>query len=193
MENYKVFVTDSLSEYDKNMKEQYKFLQNAEYFKFYNTDESMKNDKIVFYDENNEKILEAEYELIGTYNVFHTLWTWAWGNPAYDKKWTRIITKILNYGFSLDPKKNYHLKLELVNSRFIISDYIQIDIHLAIASALSKIKNIYGLVVPSDGKKIVFVEKNNVEQQKIYKNLEDKDVKIHYLFLFNIKKFDKKI
>jgi hypothetical protein len=189
MENYKVFITDSLSEYDKNMKEQNKLLSNAGYFTFNNTNDSTENDKISFYDENNKKILDADYEVIGTYNIFYALWTWAWANPSFDKKWTRIITKILNYGFSLDPKKNYHLKLELINSRFIISDYIQIDIHLAIASALSKIKNIYSLVIPSDAKKIVFVEKDGIEQQKIYKNIEDKDVKIHYLFLFNIKKY----
>ena len=187
MENYKTFITDSLSEYDKNMKEQQKMLKNAEYFEFFNSEDNTENDKISFYDENNKKIFEAEYEVIGTYNSYYGLWTWAWGNPAFDKKWTRIITKILNYGFSLDPKKNYHLKLELVNSRFIISDYIQIDIHLAIASALSKIKNIYGLVPLLDSKNEVFLSYS--KRQKIMKNLHDDNIEINYLFLFNIKKF----
>jgi hypothetical protein len=186
MDSYKTFVTDSISEYDKNMKEQNKLLKNAEYFEFLNSNDSTENDKIFFYDNDGIKILEADYEVIGTYNALYALWTWAWGNPAFDKKWTRIITKILNYGFSLDPKKNYHLKLELVNSRFIISDNIQIDIHLAIASALSKIKNIYNLVISSDEKKIV-KDENNRKRQKIFKNLEDNNVQIHYLFLFNIK------
>jgi hypothetical protein len=188
MDNYKTFITDSLSEYDKNMKEQHKLLKNAEYFQFTNSNDNTENDKITFYDDNNIKILEANYEVIGTYNALYALWTWAWGNPAFDKKWTRIITKILNYGFSLDPKKNYHLKLELVNSRFIISDQIQIDIHLAIASALSKIKYIYNLVIPSDIKKISYIDTDTGMRQKIFKNLEDNDVKIHYLFLFNVKK-----
>jgi hypothetical protein len=187
MENYKTFITDSLSEYDKNIKEQQKLLKNAEYFKFFNSDDNTENDKISFYDENNKIILEAEYEIIGTYDTHYGLWTWAWGNPAFDKKWTRITTKILNYGFSLDPKKNYHLKLELVNSRFIISDYIQIDIHLAIASALSKIKNIYSLVLPLNPKEKTSINDN--QKRKIYKNLYDDNIIINYLFLFNIKKF----
>jgi hypothetical protein len=187
MDSYKTFITDSLNEYDKNLKEQNKILKFAEYFEFKNSIDNTMNDKIYFYDSNYNKILEADYEVIATYNALYSLWTWAWGNPAFDKKWTRIITKILNYGFSLDSKKNYHLKLELITSRFIISDQIQIDIHLAITSSLSKIKNIYHLIIPSDEKKIVLDTTNGIKQ-KIFKNFEDKNVKIHYLFLFNIKK-----
>ena len=181
MDNYKKFVTVSLSEYDKNIKEQKKIFKNATAYEIKQTDNNMENDKFMFYNNDDEKIIEADFEVISTYTSIHDLWTWGWGTPTFSKKWTRIITKILNYGFSLDPKKEYHLKTELINSRFVISDPLQIDIHLAIASALSKIPNIYSFVMPE--------EKNEKGKYKIIKNKND-NFKILYVFLFNIKKFE---
>ena len=194
MDNYKTFITDALANYDKNIKEQNKLLKNATSFKFINSNDNTENDKIIFFDENNNKILTADYEAISTYYSEFGTWTWAWANPSFSRKWTRIITKILNYGFSLDPLKNYHLKLELINSRFIITDPIQIDIHLAVSAALSKINNIYNIVIPLEKKKeSISSYKHNLEEKtkdsdkrmEIVKNYDNMDVKIQYIFLFN--------
>lgn len=185
MDDYKTFVTDSLVEYDKNMKEQKKMLKNAVYYDHIQTENSMENDKIIFYDINDKIIFEADFEAISLYDPDHSLWTWGWGNPSWKRKWTRIISKIFNYGLSLDPEKSFHLKLELVNSRFIISDPIQIDIHLAIASALSKIPYIYPLPLPKDKteNKFKVIDKEK-RRYNILKDYEEK-YKILYLFLFN--------
>jgi hypothetical protein len=186
MENYKTFVTDSLSEYDKNMREQKKILKNAVYYKYIYVDNDIENNKIIFFDENEKKILEADYEIISSYNSVHGFWTWGWAT-LFPKKLTRTVIKILNYGFSLDSEKNNNLKNELINSQFIISDPIQIDIHLAIASSLSKIKNIYSFILPYDLKEESHFSKN--DKLKILKNY-DGNFKILYAFLFNLKKFD---
>jgi hypothetical protein len=196
MDNYKTFITDSLVNYDKNMKEQKKMLKDAYSFEFINSNDDTENDTIIYFDENNKEILRANYESISTFHSEFGTWTWAWANPSFSKKWTRIITKILNYGFTLDPNKNYHLKLELVNSRFVISDPIQIDIHLAVSSALSKINNIYNIVIPLEDTKETTISshKHKIDNSQnnrkviIAKNTENINVKIQYIFLFNIKK-----
>lgn len=187
MDNYKTFVTDSINEHDKNMKEQRKLLKDAMFFDYIEVNSDIENDKIVFYDENDKKILKADFEIVSTYNIMYNIWTWGWGDPSFRRKWTRIITKIANYGFTLDPQKNYHLKLELINSRFSISDQLQIDIHLSITSALSKIPNIYGIVLPldDDPEKSQFLFSEEKKRFKILKNFKG-SYKILYLFLFNI-------
>lgn len=196
MNNFKTFVTDSLEKYDKNMKEQDKLLKDAIDYKIINIDDNTVNDTIIFYDKNNKEIISYNYQVISSYRSDFNVWTWGWAIPSFKNKWTRIITKILNYGFSLEPEKNYHLKLELVNSRFVVSDPIQIDIHLSIASGLSKINNVYPIILPIEKKKTNFLEKfmklsedkSSIERTPIIKNIDDfEDVKIYYLFLFNSK------
>jgi Family of unknown function (DUF6882) len=188
MDNYNTFVTDSLNEYDKNIREQRKLLKDATYFDYIKFDNDIENDKVIFYNDNNEKLLEADFEAISSYEPQNSLWTWGWSQVGWRKKWTRIINKILSYGLSLDPQKDFHLKLELVNSRFTISDPIQIDIHLAIASALSKIPNIYPFIIPSKLSKFgIFPD---IERYDILKEYDGK-YRVLYLFLFNIKKIEK--
>jgi hypothetical protein len=196
MDNYKTFITDALINYDKNIKEQNKLLKNAVGFENVNSEDETINDSIIFYDENDNKILQADYETISTFYSEYGSWIWAWANPAFKKKWTRTITKILNYGFSLDPEKNYHLKSELTNSRFIIIDPIQIDIHLAICSELSKINNIYNIIIPDrniphhNKHHEINSDKKQHVKHRIIKNIEEgENVIIQYIFLFNIKKF----
>lgn len=190
MNNFTTLITDFLANYDKNMKEQDKLLKNTAYFKIREIDDNTENDKIIFYDYNHNQIIQFDFQIIGIYKSDFNSWTWAWGIPGLNSKLTRIITKILNYGFTLDPKKQYHLKSEIINSRFIISDPIQIDIHLAITSGISKINNIYPIIIPinkTEKQEISFVKNNEI--YTIIKTLDDikenEDVKINYIFLFN--------
>ena len=53
-----------------------------------------------------------------------------------------ISRKILNYGLDLTPDEQF-LKSELITSRFRISSKIQLDIHVALASYLTKMPLIY--------------------------------------------------
>jgi hypothetical protein len=195
MNTFKTFVTDSLEKYDKNMKEQDKLLKDATYYRIINMDNNTENDKIIFFDKDNKEIISYNYQIISSYRSDFNIWSWGWAIPHLKNKWTRIITKILNYGFSLEPTNNYHLKLELINSKFVVSDPIQIDIHLSIASGLSKINNIYPIILPIQKKKANLFEKfQKLSEDKnsidglIIKNIDEfEDVKIFYLFLFNQK------
>jgi hypothetical protein len=75
MDNYKIFITDSLRDYDKNIKEQNKLLKYAVYIEYIISDDNTENDKIIFYDENHKEILRADFEIIATYNSTFSLWT----------------------------------------------------------------------------------------------------------------------
>lgn len=190
MDNYKIFITDSLANYDKNQFEQKKMLKNEHHINFIDTNDDINNNKIRIFDNNNRLICTADYEEIGTYDMGGNLWAWAWSNPSSSKKVTKIIRNLLNYGFSLDVKKDYNLKLELTNSRNIITDTIQIDIYLAIASELSKIPNVYKIAIPKDTREWAVRRENNELDYDVIKDYEYQDAqfKILYIFLFNIKK-----
>lgn len=194
MDDFKIFITDSLANYDKNMDRQNKLLKDAISFTIVTSPNEMKKDKIIFFDEK-KKILEASYEIISIYTLSNNVWTWGWGQPSIPKKNSAIVRKILDYGFSLDSNKNYFLKAELVNSRFVISDPIQIDIHLAICSELSKINNIYPLAIYTKKEKEQYYEINSDEFSQdqlgvhIIKNIDTSDIRITYIFMFDIKEF----
>ena len=195
MDNFKIFITDSLSNYDKNMKEQDELLKDAKSITIIQASRNNDKNKIFFLDKNEKIIIEANYEIISTYIMSNNIWTWGWANPSIPKNSIRIITNLLKHGFDLDHNKDYFLKSELINSKFIISDPIQIDIHLSICSALSKIKNIYPLIIYTDKNKGQYFElKSNKFPENqlgidIIKNIDTENIKITYIFMFNINKF----
>jgi len=101
------------------------------------------------------------------------MWFWGWAVSAFRKNLTIISRKILTYAFDLDPSVflNLQLKTELVTSRFIITNPIQLDIHVALASYLSKSPLIYKYIIYAD-------EKN------------PKDYVVYYLILLNQHKIE---
>ena len=101
-------------------------------------DSELEDDKIYFYDNNNKLIIKSSFQIFGRYFSNNNLWIWAWAIPRFKKKWYHLSRYLLLHGLDLNPNDNFHLKLELINSRFKISDQIQLDIHLAIASHISK-------------------------------------------------------
>jgi hypothetical protein len=194
MDNFKIFVTDALSNYDKNMKDQKNLLKNAKSTTTIPAVNNMDKNKIYFLDENNKKIVEGNYEIISTYMMSNNLWTWGWSNPSIPKNSLRIITNLLKHGLDLDSNKDFFLKSELINSRFIITDPVQIDIHLAICSALSKIDNIYPIITYSGEDRAQYFELKSDDfapgqlGMDIIKHLDTTDVRVTYIFMFDIKK-----
>ena len=70
---------------------------------------------------------------------------WAWMSPDFLSNETIIVKKLLNYGLKINPTTiktlspdKLYLKTQLVNSRFLLEDEIQLELHLAIASYLAK-------------------------------------------------------
>lgn len=96
----------------------------------------MERNKIKLFDEDGKELLTSEYEVIGLYHNVFKIWRWAWSIPILKKNAIYISRSILNYGLDLD--KADFLKSELITSRFSISDNIQLDMHISIATYLAK-------------------------------------------------------
>jgi hypothetical protein len=197
MDNFNIFVTDVLEKYDKNIEIYDKMFKDVYSVKYKFTESEIDHDQIIFFDKNNNKIIDANYEIAGTYYGESGVWIWPWSNPSHNKKLTVKSKNLLFYGLKLSADQNYSLKFELTNSRFLITDPIQIDIHLAIASELSKNPCIYKMPVPilaeDIEEKFVIQESDYFEDMKMKVKFDIDDIKkykIVYFFLFNIKKND---
>jgi len=111
--------------------------------------------KIIF---NNED--EFTFELAGMFDSDTQIWMWAWMIPEFLYKETVLVRKLLNYGLKIEPMKDMmmsgnnergntdqmlYLKTQLVNSRFVLDNKFQLELHLSIATYLVKdnIKFIY--------------------------------------------------
>ena len=138
-------VQRALEYYDRNNELNDNFISKIYKTNIENTSNNdMERNIIKFYDENNKLLREYKYEIIGIYKESQNLWQWAWANSELPKNKNFLSRKILNYGLDLDTKQTF-LKTELITSTFKLSSDIQLDIHIAIASYLSKIPLIYKL------------------------------------------------
>lgn len=135
-------VRNALEYYDQNDDSHKELLKNAHYIKFIKAESDMDHNIIVFFDQEKKEFFRSRYEIIGLYTSDTNIWAWAWAIPMFQKNNTNIARKIWNYGAVLDPKVGF-LKTELITSRFRISNKIQLDIHVGIASYISKNKLIY--------------------------------------------------
>ena len=150
-------VITSLNYYDTNMEKNNKIFNKIDrYVKNIGNKNELERNTIEFYDSDNKVIKKYEYEIIGMYNVETQLWS----------------RTLLEYGLNLtyDSIEMTYLKAELITSRFRITTSVQLDIHVSLASYLTKVENIYKIT------------------QKI-SNDDDENNKtvIYYLFLFDIK------
>jgi hypothetical protein len=140
-------VADALEYYDINSEKYSNFFKSIHYIKFEESSSDLHNN-LYMYDSNKNLLFKSRYEVLGLYASASKTWTWAWSIPYYKRNNTLISKKILNYGIDLDPTYKF-LKTELVTSRFRINDAIQLDIHVAIASYLSKQPFVYKYTVYS--------------------------------------------
>jgi Family of unknown function (DUF6882) len=194
MDNFKIFVTDALEKFDKNAETYDKMFKDVYTVKYAVNESEIDHDQIIFFDKDNNNIINANYEIAGTYYADKGTWIWPWSDPNYNKKLTVKSKNLLLYGLKLSPDQNYSLKFELTNSRFLITDPIQIDIHLAIASELSKNPCVFKMYVPLLTKdieeKFLIQESERFEDIKMKAKIDIDDIKkykIVYFFLFNVK------
>ena len=98
---------------------------------------------IVFPDIDNK---EWKYEVLGIFDNTTNIWIWAWMVPDFLSNETIIVKKLLSYGLKINTTYNeinlrfdkLYLKTQLVNSRFLLQDEFQLELHLAISSYLAK-------------------------------------------------------
>lgn len=151
-----LLVTTALEYYDTNNEKYKDKLKSAHYVKFIKATSDMEHNSVVFYNKDKKEYYRSKYEIIGLYDSSTNTWAWSWAIPRFQKNNTNIARKIWNYGAVLDPDVGY-LKTELITSRFRVADPIQLDIHVGIASYLSKNKltykhhNYFGQTPDSDG------------------------------------------
>jgi hypothetical protein len=106
-----------------------------------------------FYDKNKKIMFSSKVEIIGKLYKEHNLWVWAWAIPLLDRSIINTIKSIFIYAVdiytnsknSMISNDNIVLKQNLLNSRLLVNNKIQIDIYCALSSYLSKIKLIYEL------------------------------------------------
>jgi hypothetical protein len=176
-------ITTALEYYDSSCEIYEKLLKNITYVKFILSENDIDKDIIILYDDKKQEVIRSTYEIIGLYNTNSNTWTWAWAISSFKKNSTNIARKIWNYGAVLDPSVKY-LKTELVTSRFRVADSIQLDIHVGIASYLSKNPLIYKYFIYMNPKK------DADGYVHIKENISD-DYTIYYMFLLDYKNIEK--
>uniref|UniRef100_A0A6C0ACD5 Uncharacterized protein n=1 Tax=viral metagenome TaxID=1070528 RepID=A0A6C0ACD5_9ZZZZ len=176
-------VVNALEYYDKNMERNFKTFNKAKYLSFPKEDSDIKGDivrtKINLYNNEKKKIFDSKFEIIGIYENQTKTWSWAWSIPKLPKNKTYTSRKILNYGLDLesDNVESSFLRAELITGRFRISNLIQLDLHVSVASYISKIPNIY---------KYIFKQKtSDSDLIEIDDSLDDSNYSIYYLFLLD--------
>jgi hypothetical protein len=126
----------ALEYYDKIKEKHASLFKKVKSHKLIVSPYDMERNKITLYDQFEKELLTSEYEIIGIYHNKFKIWSWAWSVPIFKKNSIYISRNILNYGLDLDTTE--FLKTELITSRFLITNPIQSDIHISIATYLAK-------------------------------------------------------
>ena len=124
----------------------------------------MERNIIEYFDADKKVVFRSEYEILGVYDKTKKVWIWGWSDPLSKKNEIYISRQLLNYGFDSDTDHSLMLKTELISSRFIITNKIQVEMHIALASYLSK--------------KVVY--------RYINKDTVTKNTLVYYIFLLDI-------
>ena len=88
--------------------------------------------------ENNNKIYESKYEIIGKIDKKNKILTWSWSLPNINKNKTYISRTLLNYGLDLIDNNLIELKAMLTNSKVKFNDDLSLDILFIIINFISK-------------------------------------------------------
>ncbi len=176
-------IAQSLEYYDKNTEINKELINKIEYVKTIRKKEEGSFDLIEFYDKDFNLLKKSKYEILGIYSSEGSIWTWGWSIALLTKDLVNTSKKIFNYGFDLDTD-NLFLKNELVTSRFKISNKIQIDMHVAIGSYLSKKQFIFSYKIYNNYiEKKHFVHHKDLQLFSVKKNYENENFNEYYLII----------
>ena len=148
----KDLIINSLDFFDKNKEKYSKIISKIKYYSMIFNQNDMEHNTIIFYDKNKKELFRSSFEYMGIYYSISNTWVWSWAIPKATKNTTYLAKKIVNYGMDIDYTDNSLLKTELITSRFKIENLIQLDIHIAIASYITKIPFILDIYVLSEYK-----------------------------------------
>lgn len=180
MDNIKELITNSLNFYDTNKLKYDKIFDKVIYYSLLISNADISHNIIIFYDKDKTELFRSRYELVGEFIPKLNIWTWGWAIPTELKNKTFISKKLFDYAFDITAEENLlELKLELMTPR-IITNQIQLDIHLAIASYISKTAVIHKIIEQEgilDPTQIIKVLKTPLNQPSEY---------FTYLYLFDV-------
>ncbi len=145
MEEKKVFyntLKSAFDNYDEIITNNQNLYSNVNYASIINNGSDIDLNEIEFYDKDKKIIQKNKFEIIGYYYPRHKLWVWGWAIPYLQKKTIQTVKKMWLYGLSLSYFDST-LKAQLSNSRFIVSDILQVDSFIALTVYLSKNKLFY--------------------------------------------------
>lgn len=149
------FIRNSLVELDET-KGVIRYLLENTYAKTTRTDRDTARTVFRFHDSGSDEfILETDVEILAVYYDKYGLWTWAWSMIGLYKSEYLLSRDALVYALGLGIDLAY-IKAILTTSRGIISDTTQIDINLAIASAVTKKHYIYPYIITVDNNYLIY-------------------------------------
>lgn len=129
-------IKKSLEYYDSQNDKNKKYIENTKIIF------SGEDNKISLIDQDENILLDCNYEILGLFDNQTNVWLWSWLLPFLNSNDTIISRKLLDYALKLEPQSNsydhYYIKSQLLNSRITIEDSIELDIHLALSSYLTK-------------------------------------------------------
>ena len=83
-----------------------------------------------------------QFNILGVFSYSSKVWIWSWLIPYISYNLSESAKKLLDYGIKLNPGEldfnKLWIKSQLVNSRFLLQDRLQLEIHLAMAFYLLK-------------------------------------------------------
>jgi len=175
---------NALNYYDINEEKYKNIISKCKNYSIKRSNTEIDHDMIIFYDDDLHIVFQSRYEILGTFYNNVNLWIHSWANPILNKNLNYISKDILNYGLNMNLKdETLFIKTELITSRFKITDNIQLDIHVAIASYISKQPFIFKLIYDP-----------NLDVRDISQNIYpvptniNEMTRINYLYLLDIPK-----
>ncbi len=146
--------------------------------KKYNPDKQytykFKNNIIELYN-NSELIMKAEYELIGIYNIFNSIWYWAYNIEAVDRSLTKESEKIKDFAKTLlTDIKNYD-KVEAEYYRFLSNNpnfYISSNKILKLVKLMLYVTKGEWYIPICEGKDNVTCTNNKINKNDTVKRIE---------------------
>lgn len=188
MDKTKSLILNSLKYWDTNNEKYTNFFNKAVYYRILEGSADLDQNKIVFYDKNKVEFYTSRYEILGGYFKDIKLWVWGWvmGNK---KNEIIIAKKLLNYGLDLGTEFNF-LKSELITSRFRLTSEFQLDIHVAVASYISKNPLIFKLITTANEYEY-FEDDTPITIHELSRDMNNVK-EIYYLYLLDEYKHEKK-
>jgi hypothetical protein len=145
----------AIENYDQLREENKDFMNKIDRVEMETKKEDSLRSLITFFDNKNNKLGKAPFEILGVYHNLTHLWSWAWAVHSLAKNATTLSKQLFDYGYNIDRSANVtdyglNLRAELLNSRFKIKDVAQIDIYISLCLYLSKKRMVYPYVIKND-------------------------------------------